>query len=128
MQRNIDKNRKNRGVLARHYLQTVFKNPKHPMYTASDTDFARDLNVTRLTVINIRKKLHMENRHNRIIDLLKQIDTTEYTLRELAALLDLKYQNLYKLVRMLKLQTRPDKKPIESMIEFQKKSKQTFRS
>jgi hypothetical protein len=124
-----DINRKNRGRLAREYLQDVFNNPNHPMYAASDVVLADKCNVTRLTIINIRKGLDLKNRNQRVIDLLHCVNTNRYTIAELAAKFGLKYQNTYKLLKKHRLQTRPDKPPIDSMLEYlgrKKKSTQNL--
>ncbi len=118
---NYDTNKKNRGKLARQYLQDVFTNPGHPMYAASDVQFAKKLNVTRLTVINIRKDLNIKSRYHRIVDLLKSIDTRRYTITKLSEKIGLKYQNTYQLIKKHSLQTQQDKPPIESMLEHNKR-------
>jgi hypothetical protein len=116
-------NRKTRGALARCYIQSALNNPHHLMYTASDVEFAKRLRVTRLTVINIRREMGLKGRNSRVIDLLLRIDTTTLTIKALCARLCLKYPNTYKLVRKMGLKTRPDIRPIDTMIEYQKRNR-----
>jgi len=116
-------NRKKRGVLARQYLEDVFNDPCHPLYVASDVQLAKKLNITRLTVLNIRKEMGFTGRNERVIDLLNKTETKKFTLKELSMKLGIKYQNLYKLTRRLGLHTRTDKRPIEAMIEHQRRMK-----
>lgn len=119
------RNKRIRGILARIYMQRVLINPQDPMYSASDVSLARKLNVSRLTIVNIRKELNLKNRKNRIVALLNQIDTQTLTMKELSSKLALKYQNTYQVVKTMGLKTLPDKKPIESMIEYQMQRKKT---
>lgn len=119
------RNKRIRGILARIYIQRVLLNPQDPMYAASDCEFARKLNISRLTVVNIRKEFKLKNRKKRIVDLLNQIDTSTITIKDLSGKLCLKYQNTYQVIKQLGLKTLPDKKPIESMIEYQMQRKKT---
>lgn len=84
------RNKRIRGILARIYMQRVLINPQDPMYSASDVSLARKLNVSRLTIVNIRKELNLKNRKNRIVALLNQIDTQTLTMKELSSKLALK--------------------------------------
>jgi hypothetical protein len=113
-------NRKLRGASARCFIQDALNNPHHAMYTASDVEFAKKLDVSRLTVINIRRRLKLKGRNFRVIGMLQKIDTSKLTIKELAAKLCIKYPNTYTLVRKLSLQTLQDKKPIDCMIEYQR--------
>lgn len=127
MKNHIIQNRKTRGELARCFIRGALNDPNHEMYTASDVEFARKLDITRLTVINIRKKSNLKGRNFRVIGMLQKMDTSKLTIKELAAKLHMKYQNTYALVRKLGLQTQPDKKPIEYMLEHQRQRKKNER-
>ena len=120
------KNRKKRGQNARQYIHKELNNPKSRMYTATDVQFAKECNVTRLTVINIRRELNLKSRYLRVIDLLRSIDTKRYTITELGRKLGLKYQNTYQLIKKLRLKTRPDKRPIENILEFLERKRVTL--
>lgn len=121
MNKRVEKNRKVRGLSARRYIHATLDNPEDPLYTASDTKLAKILHVTRLTVINIRKEMNIENRNCRLVKLLQNTDTVNFTIRELAEKLDLKYPCLYRLLRDLKLKTRADRKPIDCMLESRRR-------
>lgn len=87
-----------RARLARQDLIKIFNDPTHPLHLAKDIEFARQFDVIRHTVYKIREELNIPPRSKRVLAVLKSMDTGRYTLRELAAKLDLKYQNLYKVV------------------------------
>ena len=123
MRNNFIKNKRTRGLLARRYLRKLQHNQKHPLYTATDIQLANKLNVTRLTIKNIRCELGLKCRNGRVVDLLQSIDTRKYTIKELASKVLSKYQNTYKLVKGLKLKTRRDKPPIECMLEHRKRNR-----
>lgn len=109
----------------RLYINQALCDPSHPMYAASDVRIAKELHITRLTVINIRKEQKIESRKSRILKLLNGLDTGSLTINEIASRFHLKYQNIYQLIRKHGLKTRPDKKPIESLIESRKNHKHT---
>ena len=127
MKNHIIQNRKTRGALARCFILEALNDPNHEMYTASDVEFARKLDITRLTVINIRKKSNLKGRKFRVIGMLRNMDTSKLTIKELASKLHMKYPNTYALVRKLSLPTLPDKRPIAYMLEHQKQRKKNER-
>ncbi len=112
---------------ARMYIIQALNDPSHPMYAANDVEIARELQVTRLTVINIRKELNIECRKCRVLKLLRGVDTSMHTIKELAFKYRLKYQNTYQLIRAYGLKTRPDRRPIEFLIDSRKNRKNTSR-
>lgn len=123
----MNNDRASKCANARKYIDRALRDCSHPMYTANDVEIAKKLQVTRLTVINIRKELEIECRKNRVLNLLKGIDTSQNTIKELASKYRLKYQNTYQLTRAHGLQTRPDRRPIVALIESQKNRKNTSR-
>lgn len=109
-----------RASKAREAMSQIFSDPEHPMYLEKDIDLAKKFDVSRLTIYNIREQLEIPPRTERILGRLKDIDTKSYTKKELADMLGMKYQNLYKILREYKIKVKPDTRPIESMIKFQR--------
>jgi hypothetical protein len=112
-----------RASKARRSMSRIFKNENHPLYLEKDIDLARKYDVSRLTIYNIREQLGIPPRTERILARLAKIKTKDYTKKELADLLHMKYQNLYKILREYKIEVKPDTPPIQSMIRFQKRKK-----
>lgn len=112
-----------RADRARKELAKIFKDEDHQLYLEKDIDLANKYDVSRLTIYNIREELGIPSRTDRIVGRLKKIDTKKYTKRELASLLGLKYQNLYKILRERKIRVKPDTPPIVSMIKHQKEKR-----
>lgn len=112
--------RRRKGELAKRGLEKIFSDVHNQLYTGSDVEIAKEFNVSRLTVFNIRKELSVKSRNERIVEVLKNIDTSALTLRELAIYTGVQYQNLYKIVKGLKLKTKADVRPIEHMIQHQR--------
>jgi hypothetical protein len=111
--------RRSKGKIAEIGVEMIFSNENHRLYTASDIEIAREYNVSRLTILNIRKQLSIKSRNERIIDILNKIDTTTMTLKELSVYLGVKYPNLHKIVKSLKLKTRPAIRPIKHIHQSQ---------
>jgi DNA-binding XRE family transcriptional regulator len=105
---------------ARTSLSVIFSDPEHPLYFEKDIDLAKRFDISRLTIYNIRSQMGVPPRTERILKKLKGINTKKYTQKELADLLNIKYQNLYKIIRESNIKVKPDTPPIESMIKFQK--------
>jgi hypothetical protein len=112
-----------RADKARTEMSKIFSDPNHELYLEKDIDLAHRFDVSRLTIYNIREQLRIPPRTDRILSKLKSVDTKQYTKRQLSTLLGLKYQNLYKIIREYKIKVKPDTRPIESMIKFQKSQK-----
>jgi len=109
-----------RAERARKNMIKIFSDPTHKLYLEKDIDLARKYKVSRLTVYNIREQLCIPPRTDRILNRLKSIDTKKYTKKELAELLGLKYQNLYKIIKIYNINVKEDIPPIVSMIRYQK--------
>lgn len=109
-----------RADKARKMMSKIFSDQDHPLYLVKDIDLANKFDVSRLTIYNIREELGIKPRTERIIDKLKNIDTKKYTKKELATMLGLKYQNLYKILRESKIKVKADTPPIVAMIRYQK--------
>jgi hypothetical protein len=88
-----------RAKLARAFMQVLFKDSNDPMYFAKDIEFAKKFEVTRHTIYKIREDLMIPSRSERIIKRLKDIDYKKYSINNLSKLLNIKYQNLYKLLK-----------------------------
>jgi hypothetical protein len=112
-----------RANKARRALSKIFMDPEHPLYFEKDTSLARRYRVSRLTIYNIRDQLGVPARNDRILNKLKSINTKKYTKKELAVILNIKYQNLYKIIRESNIAVKSDIPPIESMIKSQKEKK-----
>lgn len=109
-----------RAQTAREAMSKIFSDFKHELYLEKDIDLAKRFNVSRLTIYNIREELKVPPRTERILFRLKKIDTKKFTKKEIADMLKMKYQNLYKIIREYNIKVKPDTRPIESMIKFQK--------
>jgi hypothetical protein len=113
-----------RADKARKELAKIFEDKNHSLYLEKDIDLAHKFNISRLTLYSIREELGIPPRTERILNKLKEIDTIQYTKRELSALLGLKYQNLYKIIVEYDIGVKSDTPPIESMIKYQKAKKE----
>lgn len=87
-----------RARLARQELEEIFGDPTHPLHVAKDIEFAKKYDVARHTIYKIRDEMKVPPRSKRVLNVLSNMDTSKYTLRELSSRLGLKYQNLYKVV------------------------------
>lgn len=90
-----------RAKIARAELKEIFEDPNHQFYYAKDIELAKKYDVTRHTIYKIREDLGVYPRSKRIINRLKEIDRSKFSLKELASYLGIKYQNLYKLITEL---------------------------
>ena len=99
---NRRQGRKN-AEAARKEMEEIFKSPKNPLYFAKDIDFAKKYGVTRLTIYKIRDDLKVPSRSERLILALKNINTKDYTVQELGLGLNVKYQNLYNIMKTNKI-------------------------
>jgi predicted transcriptional regulator len=86
-----------RAKLARAFMQVLFKDSNDPMY------FAKDIEVTRHTIYKIREDLKIPSRSERIVKRLKDLDYQKYSINDLSKLLNIKYQNLYKIIKEIKV-------------------------
>jgi predicted transcriptional regulator len=87
-----------RAKIAREELRIIFSNPSDPLYFSKDIDYAKKFDVTRHTIYKIRKDLKIPSRSERILQVLKKLKPVNLTLKKLSAKLNVKYQNLYKIV------------------------------
>lgn len=109
-----------RAQKAREAMSKIFSDPNHELFLEKDIELANRFNVSRLTIYNIREELKIPPRTDRILKKLKGIDTKQFTKKELADKLHMKYQNLYKIIQEYKIKVKPDVRPIVSMLKFQK--------
>ncbi len=109
-----------RAQKAREAMSKIFSDPDHELFLQKDIELAKRFNVSRLTIYNIREELKIPPRTDRILKKLKGIDTKQFTKKELADKLHMKYQNLYKIIQEYKIKVKPDVRPIVSMLKFQK--------
>ena len=97
-----------RAEVARKEMEKILSDDKDPMYFAKDIEFARKYDVSRHTIYFIRDQLEAPSRSERIINKLKKINLSKFTLKDLSSMLGLKYQNLYKIVTENKMKTKED--------------------
>jgi formyltetrahydrofolate synthetase len=91
------------AVVARKEMEAIFKDHTNKLYFAKDIDLAKKYDVTKLTIYKIRDNLQIPSRSKRILNLLKEIATSEYTVQKLSEDLGLKYCNLYNIMKNNKL-------------------------
>jgi hypothetical protein len=87
-----------RAKIARDEMKIIFYDPKNSMYFSKDLDFAKKFDVTRHTIYKARETLNILPRSKRILEVLKKMSTKESTIKELSEKLNIKYQNLYKII------------------------------
>lgn len=87
-----------RARAARQELKKIFSDPSHSLHLAKDIELARRFDVTRHTLYKIRDEMKIPSRSKRVLRVLQDMDTCNYTLKELSDRLGLKYQNLYKVM------------------------------
>lgn len=98
-----------RAKIARTEIKEIFSNPKHPLYLIKDIDLAKKYDVIRHTIYKIRDEMNIPSRPKRIVMLLKNTDTGNYTLKELSQKTGLKYQNIYKIMNYHNLPYKTEK-------------------
>lgn len=99
-----------RAQKARKEIMDIMFNDGHPLYFIKDIDLAKKFDVSRLTIYKIREQLRIPSRLNRVKKVLKSMDTSEYTIKELSLKLNIKYQSLYKIVTDMGLPFQINKK------------------
>ena len=109
-----------RAGKAREAMAEIFSDPDNPLYLEKDINLAKKFDVSRLTIYNIREQLGVLPRTERILDRLSKIKTKKYTKKELADIMHMKYQNLYKVLREYQIEVKEDIPPIQSMIKHQR--------
>lgn len=87
-----------RARVARQELKIIFTDPSHPLHLAKDIELAKKFDIARHTIYKIRDELNVPGRLKRIVAVLNEMNTAAYTLKEISAKLDLKYQNIYKIM------------------------------
>ena len=99
---NAKQNKKIGGIeraqLAREELKLIFCDPTNPMYFSKDIDYANKFQVARHTIYAIGREFKIPPRSTRILNALKKMKTEDITLKDLSEKLNIKYQNLYKVV------------------------------
>lgn len=104
-----------RAQIARERLVDIFSNPEDKDYLLKDIEYAKRFDVTRHTISSIREQFKVPARTDRIINRLKDIDSKSMTIKEISELLDVKYQNLYKIIKEHDIEVKPDTRPIEHL-------------
>ena len=112
-----------RAEVARKHLKDVFSSDTHPLHFAKDIDLAKLFDVSRHTVYKIRDEMGVGPRSKRIITKLKSLDLKSHTIRELSKILNIKYQNLYKLMTEAGLKAKDDIAPIEHLKKYHEERK-----
>lgn len=113
-----------RADAARKALSKIFSKPKHPLYFEKDISLAQKFDVSRLTVYSIRDELGIPSRSIRILNYIKKMGPENYTIQELADLLDIKYQNMYKIVNQYGIKVKPDVRPVDTMNDYLREKKE----
>jgi hypothetical protein len=88
-----------RAKIAREEMKIIFSDPKNPLYFAKDIEYAKKFGVTRHTIYKARDTLCIPSRSKRILLVLNNTSTKDLTIRELSKKLNVKYQNLYKIIK-----------------------------
>jgi len=99
---------KKRATAAKEELIKIFSDESHPNHFLKDTELAKIYDLSRHTIRIMRNNLNFKCRNDRILDKLKSINTKEYTIKELCALFNVKYQNLYKIITENRIITKHD--------------------
>lgn len=98
-----------RARTARDSIKNIFSDKKHPLYFSKDINFARRYSVSRHTIYKIREDLNIPPRSHRILEAIKSLDHKNMTLKELSEALNIKYQNLYKIIKDNNLEFKAEK-------------------
>ena len=114
---------KSRAKTAREELERIFADERNPDHLAKDIDLSKKYKVSRHTIYKIRDVMKIPARPERILNRLKTLDTRCYTIRELSRMLNIKYQNLYKIIKEEKVAVKPDTMAIEHLKQFAQKKK-----
>ena len=112
---------RSRARTAKDDLQRILTDSRHPDHLAKDIDLSAKYNVSRHTIYKIRKDLGVAPRPERIRKRLAALDTTCFTIKEISIMLNIKYQNLYKILNEEGIPTKADTLAIEHLKQFQKK-------
>lgn len=107
-----------RAQKAREDIVVMLQDDSSSLYYYKDIELARKYNVSRHTIYKIRHDYDIPSRSVRIAEALKKIDANRYTIKELSKKLGIKYQNLYRIVKDLKIRVKPDTPPIESLKKY----------
>jgi hypothetical protein len=87
-----------RAKFAREEMNIIFSDPKNPLYFSKDIEYAKKFDVTRHTIYKARDTLGIASRSKRILGVLNKMDTKSLTIRDISSKLNIKYQNLYKII------------------------------
>lgn len=104
-----------RAQVAREQLVAIFSNQDDNEYLLKDIDYANKYSISRHTVASIREQFKIPSRSVRILIRLKTIDTKSMTINEISEHLNVKYQNLYKIIQENGIDVKPDTRPIEHL-------------
>ena len=87
-----------RAKIAREELRLIFNDPLNPLYFAKDIEYAKKFDVTRHTIYSIRDQLCIPSRSGRILNTIKKMKTKSLSIKDISEKLNIKYQNLYKII------------------------------
>lgn len=88
-----------RAKTARDELALILSDDTNKDYFAKDIDFARKYKVSRHTIYKIREQFNIPSRSERILKVLNSMNTKGFSLMEISKKLNIKYQNLYKIIK-----------------------------
>jgi Zn-dependent peptidase ImmA (M78 family) len=100
-------------------MKLILTDENNPLYFYKDIEFARKYDVTRHTIYSIREELGILPRSDRLLKKLRQLDLKRYTIKELSKMLNIKYQNLYKIILENNLVVKQDVPPITHLKKYQ---------
>jgi len=112
-----------RAKKARQELIILLQDEKSQLYFAKDIELAKKYDISRHTMYKIREEYEIPSRLFRILNVLKSIDLSKYTIKDLSEKFNIKYQNLYRIIKDNNLKVKPDTPPIESLKRYQKSKK-----
>lgn len=103
----------NRAQTAREEISKIFADEKNELYFAKDIELSKKFNISRHTMYKIRDELNVPSRSKRILNALKKFDLNNISVNEMSRILNLKYQNLYKIVTENNISFKQEKKKRE---------------
>lgn len=112
-----------RAEKARQEMRLILSDENNPLYFAKDIEFARRYDVSRHTIYKIRDDFKIPSRSDRLLKKLKHLDLKRFTLKDLSKMLNIKYQNIYKVILENKFKVKSDVPPITHLKKYQASQK-----
>lgn len=99
MKENKRITRFDRTRIAQEEFKKIFSSIKHPLYFAKDSELSTKFKINRHTARTLREENKAPSRSERIYNALKDLPVKDKTIKEQAALLGVKYQCLYRIIK-----------------------------